>query len=95
MCLQVRRRNESCSCAERRGWKERRDRKMAILFSSRRGYRPSGTESFKSASKRCKGEILASSGMQKDAINRNTPVNRLTMNPRVRVRKINEKSTER
>ena len=24
MCLQVRRRNESCSRAERRGWKERR-----------------------------------------------------------------------
>lgn len=36
--------------AERRGWKERRDRKMAILFSSRRGYRPSGTKSSKSTS---------------------------------------------
>ena len=40
----------SHAVAERRGWKERRDRKMAILFSSRRGYRPSGTKSFKSTS---------------------------------------------
>lgn len=45
----------SHAAAERRGWKERRDRKMAILFSSRRGYRPSGTKSFKSTSNDAKG----------------------------------------